>query len=145
MIGLKVDGVEVLLDALIKAGKDADRAAEKCIAKAADVMQDAMKEEMRRADPSERMAGLVSRMPPPRIEKNFGRYRARVGYPKGSYNPNNVSDGYKATFLNYGTQRRRVHGQIGAMHFISKAKNKAARRIKKLEESAFDEIVKDLK
>jgi hypothetical protein len=88
---------------------------------------------------------LISSMPPPTIEADGNRYRAAVGYKKGSYDPSNPSDGYKVVFLNYGTPRRTMHGKVAARGFIQKAKKKARPKIKKAQQETLDEILRGLK
>ena len=90
-------------------------------------------------------ADLINRMPSPKIEKEANRIVARVGYEKGSYDPKNLSDGFKIIFLNYGTPKRTKHGKITARGFIARAKKKAATKIKKQQEDTLNDILGGLK
>ena len=141
-IKLKLDGFEELLKEVEKAQGNVDKAAEKCAEKGADILQDEMKSKMENAGVD---SGLISRMPSPQVENDFGEYTARVGYKKGEYNPKNLSDGYKAVFINYGTPRRTKHGQVKARGFIDKAKSAARRKIQKEMEKTRNEILRGLK
>jgi hypothetical protein len=66
---------------------------------------------------------------------------ARVGYKKGAYNPNDISDGYKVVFSNYGTPKRSKHGKIEAKGFIDRAQKNARKRIKKAQKEALEKIL----
>ena len=84
---------------------------------------------------------LINRMPPPQITVKGNRYSAAVGYKKGSYDPNDPSDGYKVVFLNYGTPRRTLHGKVAARGFIQATKKKARPRIKKAQRETLEKIL----
>lgn len=137
-IKLQLDGFDELLKKIEKAGGSIDAAAETCIKKSANIMEAELKTQMSKADVD---SGLINQMPAPTIEKEGNRITARVGYKKGAYNPNNISDGYKIVFLNYGTPKRKKHGKIKARGFIAKAKNKARPQIKKQQEETLNEIL----
>lgn len=146
-IKINLQGFEELYDRLNRAGKNADAEVDKCIHACTDVMQAEMKAQMQSAqvDPA-----LISRMPPPTVEKSGNRYTGRVGYKKGTYNPAAPSDGYKIVFLNYGTPRGRKtksgadRGEIKARGFIKRTKSRAKAKIKKLQEETKNEILKGL-
>lgn len=141
-IRLKLDGFDELIKEIEKASKNVDAAAKKCVEKGAGVLQDELKSKMQSADVD---SGLISRMPSPVIENDFGKFTARVGFKKGEYDPKNPSDGYKAVFLNYGTPRRKKHGQVKARGFIDKAKKAARRKIQSELEKTRDEMLRGLK
>lgn len=129
-----------------------DAAAERCIKENADIMDAELRDKLAACDGDFEdgepgaIYALSRRMPPPKIEKNFGVYTARVGFVKGAYDPNNISDGYKAVFLNYGTPKRTTDkGQIKAMKFIDKAKKAAKPKIKERQEEVVNEVVKGIK
>ena len=90
-------------------------------------------------------SGLINRMPAPTVEWQGNQCRAEIGYKKGNYDTNNLSDGYKVVFLNYGTPHRSVHGKVKARGFIKKAKAKAKPQIKKAQEETFEKILARLK
>lgn len=141
-IKLQLDGFDELLKKIEKAGGSIDAAAETCLKKSANIMEAELKTQMSKADVD---AALINRMPAPTIEKDGNRMTARVGYKKGAYNPNNISDGYKVVFLNYGTPKRKKHGKIKARGFIAKAKKKAKPQIKRQQETTLDEILRGLR
>lgn len=138
---LQLKGFDSLFEQIQKAGGSIDSAAKKCIRQSADIMQDELKAQMQAAGVD---ADLIGSMPPPTIEAEGNRYRAEVGYKKGSYDPRNPSDGYKVVFLNYGTPRRTMHGQVAARGFIQKAKKKARPKIKKAQQETLNEILRGL-
>lgn len=140
-IKLKLEGFDELLTQIEKAGGTIDGAAKKCLQKSAQIMHDELKAQMTAANVD---SGLINRMPSPEIESEGNRHTARVGYKKGAYDPNNLSDGYKVVFANYGTPRRSEHGQQTAKGFIQKAKKKANTKIKKEQKATLDEILRGL-
>ncbi len=144
-IKLNLDGFDEMLKKIEKAGGNVDSASRKAMEKAADIMQDELKAQMQAADEKNTMSNLIARMPSPTIEDDYGRITARVGYEKGAYNPDNLSDGYKVIFLNYGTPRRTKHGKVKARGFIQKARNRAKPKIRKEQEKILDEILRGLK
>lgn len=138
---LQLKGFDSLFDQIQKAGGSIDGAAKRCVQKSANIMQAELKAQMQAAGVD---GGLISRMPPPTIEAEGNRYRASVGYKKGSYDPRDPSDGYKVVFLNYGTPRRTMHGKVAARGFIQKAKKKARPQIKKAQQETLNEILRGL-
>lgn len=141
-IKLKLDGFDELLKKIEKAGGDVDKAAENAMRQSANTMQHELKNQMIKANVDQ---SLISRMPPFEIENDYGAITARVGYKKGTYDPNNLSDGYKVIFLNYGTPYRTKHGKMPARGFIQRAKNKAKPKIRKQQEEVFNKIFARLK
>ncbi len=141
-IRLNLNGFDDLLSQIEKAGGTIDQAADACLRKSAQIMHDELETQMRAAKVD---SGLINRMPAPEVEKSGNRYSARVGYKKGSYNPQDPSDAYKVVFLNYGTPHRTLHGKITARGFIQKAKKKASPQIKKQQQQTLDDILEGLK
>lgn len=139
---MKLDGFEQLLREIQKAEGNVEKATKTCMQKSAAIMQDTLKSEMQKAKVD---GNLINAMPPPEIENNHGLITARVGYKKGAYNPDNLSDGYKVVFLNYGTPHRKKHGKVVARGFIQKAKRKAKKPIQQQQENTLKEILKGLK
>lgn len=137
-IKLQLSGFDDLLAQIQEAGGTIDRAAESCLKQSAHIMQNELKSQMK-------MSGvdndLIARMPPPEIIKNGNSIVARVGYKKGTYNPNDISDGYKVVFLNYGTPKRAKHGKVEARGFIDRAKKKARKQIKKAQKETLQKIL----
>ena len=140
-IKLKLSGFDDLFEQIKKAGGNVDNAAERCLKESAQIMHNELTAQMQKSGVD---SDLISRMPTPEIEKDGNSMIARVGYKKGAYNPDNLSDGYKVVFLNYGTPKRSKHGKIEAMGFIDKAQRKAKRQIKKKQEETLNEIIGEL-
>ena len=142
MIKLDLDGFEELIKAAEKASKNADKVCESVVREGANILDKELKTQLRavNADPD-----LISAIDPPEYEHEANTFTASAGYHKGAYNPDNLSPGYKALFLNYGTPRRKKHGQEAARGFIKKAKSRATTKIKKLQKAAYEEITEDLK
>lgn len=135
---LQLKGFDELFDQIQKAGGSVDKAAESCLRQSAQIMQAELKAQMQAAGVE---SDLINRMPPPQITIKGNRYSAAVGYKKGSYDPNDPSDGYKVVFLNYGTPRRTLHGKVAARGFIQAAKKKARPRIKKAQQDTLEKIL----
>ena len=140
-IKLQLDGFDDLLKKIEQAGGSINNAVESCLKNSASIMEDELKAQMNKSNVD---SGLINRMPAPSIEKDGNRMTARVGYKKGAYNPQNLSDGYEVIFINYGTPRRSKHGKIKARGFIAKAKKKARPQIKKQQETTLKEILRGL-
>lgn len=149
-IKLKLEGFDELLKDIEKASGDVDRATESAMRQSAVTMQRELISQMQKSNVDN---SLISRMPSFEIEKDNGRITARVGFKKGAYNPDNLSDGYKVVFANYGTPYRTEHGKIVdvssggkiKLGFINRAKNSAKRKIKKQQEEALNKILARLK
>lgn len=141
-IKMRIDGFDNLIKEIEQAGGNADKEAKKCVEVCAETLQDELKSKMASAGVD---SGLISRMPSAEIEEDFGKFTARTGYKKGDYNPRNISDGYKAVFINYGTPRRTKHGQVEARDFIGKAKRSARAKIKREQEKTLSDILRGLK
>lgn len=135
---LQLKGFEDLLEQIQKAGGSIDQAADSCLRQSAQIMQAEMKAQMQAADVD---SDLINSMPQPQITVKENRYSAAVGYQKGDYDPNNLTDGYKVVFLNYGTPRRTKHGKVAARGFIEKAKKKARPQIKRAQQETLEKIL----
>ena len=140
-IRLKLSGFDALFEQIKKAGGNVDKAAEQCLQESAQIMHGELSAQMQKAGVDN---DLIARMPSPEIERDGNVLIARVGYKKGAYNPNDLSDGFKVVFLNYGTPKRSKHGKIEAMGFIDKAQRKAKKQIKKSQEEALKKIIGEL-
>lgn len=145
-IKLKLEGFDDLLKQIEKAGGKIESVTTTCLQKSASIMEMELKEEMQKSNVDK---GLINAMPHSEIERDYGLITARVGYRKGTYDPNNLSDGYKVVFVNYGTPYRKKHGKIEGktvrMGFIQRAKSKANKKIKEQQSEALQEILKGLK
>ena len=140
-IKLQLSGFDELFEQIKKAEGNVDKAAEQCLKESAQAMQSELKEQMKKSGVEN---DLIARMPQPTIERDGNTMIARVGYKKGAYNPNDISDGYKVVFLNYGTPKRSKHGKIVARGFIDKAQRKAKKQIKKKQEETLKTIIGEL-
>lgn len=141
-IKLKLEGFEDLLKEIEAAEGSIKGACESAIKQSAQTMQSELKSEMKKANvPND----LINAMPQFEVKSDGNRVTARVGYKKGTYNPKNLSDGYKIVFLNYGTPHRSKHGKVVARGFIQKAKKNAKRKIKNQQKEALEKILKRLK
>lgn len=140
-IQIKLKGFDDMLKNIEAAGGSMVGACESAVKQSAQIMQTELKTEMKSTGvPSD----LVNRMPHFQVEKEGNRVSAKVGYIKGTYNPKDISDGYKVVFLNYGTPHRKKHGKVPAHGFIEKAKKKARPKIKKQQKTALEKILKRL-
>ena len=137
-IKLQLSGFDELLSQIEKAGGTIDRAVESCLNQSAYIMQSELKSEMQKSGVD---SDLIDRMPTPELQKDGNTMIARVGYKKGTYNPNDISDGYKVVFSNYGTPRRSKHGKLEAKGFIDRAQKNARKRIKKAQKEALEKIL----
>lgn len=140
-IKLKLNGFENLLKEIEKADGSINSATRECMEKSAEIMQSELQSQMRASNVD---AKLIAAMPPYEIESKANRITARVGYKKGMYDPDNLSDGYKVVFLNYGTPNRTKHGKVVARGFINKAKKRAKRNINAAQEKTLQRILKGL-
>lgn len=140
-IKLKLSGFDELFEQIKKAEGSVDKAAEQCLKESAQVMQAELKAQMQESGVD---SDLIDRMPTPELQKDGNSMIARVGYKKGAYNPDDLSDGYKVVFLNYGTPKRSKHGKVEAKGFIDKAQRKAKKQIKKKQEETLKQIIGEL-
>lgn len=134
--GLTLTGFDDLIKKIEKAGVSIDSTVNHCMNKSAKIEQDQLKAQALKKKVSSK---LVSRMPAYEINTKGNVQTARVGFKKGKYDPNNLSDGYKAVFINYGTPK------IAPRNFVKAAKAKARREIKKSQQETFNEILGNLK
>lgn len=135
---LQLKGFDDLFEQIQKAGGSIDRAADSCLRQSAQIMHSELVAQMNAAGVD---SGLAGSMPAPEITVTGNKYEAAVGFKKGSYDPSNPSDGYKAVFINYGTPRRTKHGKVAARGFIQAAKKNASPRIKKAQREALEKIL----
>jgi hypothetical protein len=140
-IKLKLSGFDDLFEQIRKADGNVDQAAEQCLQESAQVMQSELKAQMQKSGVD---SDLIDRMPSPELKRDGNALIARVGYKKGTYNPDDLSDGYKVVFLNYGTPKRSKHGKVVAKGFIDKAQRKAKTQIKKKQEETLKKIIGEL-
>lgn len=140
-IRLQLSGFDDLFEQIKKAEGNVDKAAEHCLEESAQVMQSELKLQMQKSGVD---SDLIDRMPPPELKRDGNALIARVGYKKGTYNPDDLSDGFKVVFANYGTPRRSKHGKVEAKGFIDKAQRKAKKQIKNKQEETLKKIIGEL-
>lgn len=152
MSGIKVSlkGFEEMLDKINKANGDVNKAAEKAINDSAKVAEQELKTAAMSAGLSSDLVGRIKT----RKKSQGNTYTAKVGWELGSYDPNNLSAGYKAMFINYGTVRRKTKtgADRGALtkppkqkQFIAVAKKRANKRIKQAQQEIIKKVQEDLK
>ena len=141
-IKIKLSGFEELYTKIQKSGGSIDNAAKKCMEQSATIFERELKTQMRKAEVETK---LIDAMAEPKVFQDGNAFVAKVGYKKGSYDPENPSDGYKVVFLNYGTPHRRIHGKVKARGFIQKARKKAKPQIKRQQEETLNDIISRLK
>ena len=144
-ISIKMNGFDELLKDIEKAGGAIDSSVDTCMRESAKIQQEALKATMQKKKID---SNLIGRMPPPEIKWEGNSCEARVGYKKGKYDRSNLSDGYKAVFINYGTPNRidkDNEPHIDARGFIKEAKKKALPEIKKKQKDTLEGILKELK
>ena len=134
MAVLEIKGFAVFAERLEAAGKEIKPAGTGCMQESARVQEEELKKKMNASGVD---SGLVNRMPPSTVEWEGNRCQASIGYKKGAYNPDDISDGYKAVFLNYGTPR------ITPRNFITPAKKSARPKIKKAQDAALQRILEE--
>lgn len=140
-IKLTFTGFSEMIERINVSGGDINAVVNKTMKKSANVQHEELKMQMHEAKFKSHSGvedSLINRMPPPSVEWEGNRCTAEVGYKKGSFDKNNPSDAYKAIFLNYGTPR------IAPTNFINKSKKKAKPQIKKAQEEAFNDILREL-
>lgn len=135
-VKLVMKGFDSMLDKIKAASGDIDSAAKECAVKTGEILR----EEYKNAIVSSGVSpSLANRMPANRvIQESPNKTRVEVGYPVGSYNPNNPSDAFIAMFLNYGTPR------ISPRGFLPTAKKKAAPKAKAEQKKVLEEILGEL-
>lgn len=140
-IKLNLKGFDKLLEQIQEAGGNVDKATERAIDKSVDVVS----QELHNACNSAGVPSSVSsEIKSERAKWTGNRCSARVGWRLGTYNPKNLSQGFKAIFLNYGTPRRKEHGKITARNFIATAKKASKPKLRKIQKETLDEILKGL-
>ena len=134
-ISLEFKGFDEMIKKLQQAEKDVKPIVNDLMQNAAKIQQKELVQAMTDANID---SGLIERMPAPRVVWDGDRCKASAGYLVGSYNPRDISDGYKVIFHNYGTPK--YEGKF----FIAKAKEIATPQIKKDTRKTLKAIVKEL-
>ena len=137
---LKLEGFDYLLDEIQRAGDNINSAVDKAVKAGAAELEAELRAQCAATD----VPDSITREIRTKHTRSGNLYKCSVGWEMGDYNPDNLSAGYKALFLNYGTPHRTKHGKIKARGFITKAKRKARRKVKLAQAAALDEIVRGL-
>lgn len=144
-IDLDLSGFSEILKEIEKAEKTLDRAAEECLNKVIDLSEDALQRETMKVTDSPHLVKAIVKTPAKWPKSGYGDVvTGGVGWKKGSYDPKNPSEGYKAVFLNYGTPRRK-RSQIKGRLFIQKAKKVISQKTGSIYEQTLNDILKGLK
>ena len=144
---LITNGFPELLEKIKEAQGNVEEAAWTAARKSASVMLQTLKEECDASGVPQSVSGAITANA---VRDESGqRMAAEVGWRMGEYDPKNLSQGYKAVFLNYGTPRRATRsgynrGYITGRGFIGRAKKKARPKIKKAQQEALESILKEL-
>lgn len=131
-------GFDEIMSQFIELGGSVEEITKKCVLQAQQVMAEELKKEIKNSG----IESLADRVPDPTIYNGKNYFSARVGFKVGEYNPNNISDGYKAIFLNYGTYKGE---KIEGKYFVKRAKKNARQKIKKIEEETIEKVIKEIK
>lgn len=142
--GIKLDikGFEKLLERVQEAEGDIESATTQALSESAA----AVAAELRSAASAAGVPGSVTSgitQDAPKWEGN--KCSVSVGWKVGSYDPRNLSQGFKAIFLNYGTPHRTQHGKVQGKRFIAAAKSAATSKARSAQKKAFNDILKGLK
>lgn len=159
-IKLNLKGFEKMLEDLERAGGNVDAVAKRAVKESAAIVE----QELKAACDSARVPPSVSNEITTEIEVSANRCSARVGWKLGAYDPSNLTAGYKAVFLNYGTGRRHtsrgnqhvpvagewrtlgsLRGQISPRGFIHRAKEAARPKCRKVQREIIKEALEALK
>lgn len=158
-IKLTLKGFEKMLEDLHAAGGDVDKAAKRAVDEGAKIVEQELKAECAASGVPSSVSSEITTT----IEGSGNRYSAKVGWKMGNYNPNDLSAGYKAVFLNYGTGKRqtknenvraavygewatlgRNRGQMQPRGFITRAKENSRKKMRKVQKQILEEALKEL-
>ena len=160
--GIKIDlkGFEKMLEQVERAEGNVNQVARKAVIESAKIVE----KELKSACNDARVQPSVSNEITTEIEASGNQYSAKVGWKLGAYDPQNLSAGYKAVFLNYGTGKRRTQtdkqhvpiagqwrtlgsnrGSIAPLGFIGKAKKSAKPKCTKVQKQIINEALEELK
>lgn len=134
-IKLEFKGFDDMIEKIRKAERDVKPIVNDCMKNAAEIQWVELGQAMLDTGVD---SGLVDRMPEPKVEWQGDRCKVFVGYPVGTYDPNNLSDAYKVIFHNYGTPKYK------GKFFIATAKKTAAPQIRKETKKALKQIIKEI-
>lgn len=140
-IKLNITGFENLLEQIQQADGNINSATEQALNESAAVVA----EELRSAATSAGVpASVVNAIKQDAAKWNGNKCSVSVGWKLGTFDPRNPSQGYKALFANYGTPHRQEHGKVKGQFFITDAKKRASKRVKKIQKQTLENILKGL-
>lgn len=127
-------GFNEFIERLAKMGQDVDPVVKKALLRSANVTQ----HEINVAAEKHRDKGHMSyaTITPTLEQVNKNAYRVYVGFDGA----NDKQGLMHAIFLNYGTPKRKEHGQVEATRFFEKAIKRAAKKRKAILEEIINEI-----
>lgn len=134
-VSITFKGFGEMIERIQKADRDIQPIVNDCMQKAVVIQERALKTAMAEKGVD---ADLINGMDSPKIEWIGNRCKATVGYEKGNYTPNDISDTYKLIFKNYGTPK------MDELNFIEEAKKKGRKEIQKESKKALTEIIKEI-
>ena len=140
-----LDGFEEMIEALTKAGNDLEAIAADCAKRSAEIADSNLRRQMSAAGGA--ASDMIGHLPKPSIEHEGNIWTVKVGFEMPDrLDERNPAEGHKAVFLNYGTPHRMEDkGQVAAQKFVTKARKKSVREIKKAQEESLAEMLKGLK
>ena len=139
-LSITLEGFDEMIEQIRKAEGNVDSAIQTAVNAGASAAESALRSQCAASGVPDSVTGAITRT----VERTGNRYTVGVGWELGAYNPQNISQGYKAVFLNYGTPHRTKHGQTKARGFIAKAKKASLKPVKAAQQSALEKIMKEL-
>lgn len=127
-------GFNEFIERLAKMGQDVDPVVKDALLRSANVTQ----HEINVAAEKHRNKGRMfqATITPTLEQVNRNAYRVYVGFDGA----NDKEGLMHAIFLNYGTPKRKEHGQVEATHFFEKAIKRAAKKRKAILENIINEV-----
>lgn len=157
---LTLKGFDKYLEELQKAGANVNVVAEKVTKDCAAVVENEIKSQYTNGGHASLTSDVRTK-----ITSKANNYHASVGWEMGNYQPDNLTSGYKALFLNYGTPRRSIktdkrirantydygwvtlgknRGAVTPRGYITRAKEAAKPKINKIQKQVFEDLLKEL-
>lgn len=137
---LTLKGFDKLLQQIQAANGNVENAVVDAMQKSVDIVYRDLQEEAHAVGVPDSITQAIKKEPV-KVEGNY--ISGAVGWKLGQYNPRDLSQGYKAVFLNYGAVRKN-RGTIAARGFIAAAKEKSKKNVKAVQRKTFKEIIKGL-
>lgn len=104
-VKLNIYGFDEILKRMRDIGGNVDDAAKKTTHKIAPIARRYLVDECSKSKVPSQITSAIAI----RYQDGNNIHSCDIGWRKGSYDPDNLSTGYKALILNYGTVRRRTH------------------------------------